>query len=151
MASGMVGGMESMVTDIKQADELLYLCSTIGIRDTDEESASVYHKVRFRDGLVVHCIPFASLVIHFVQCCQSISYYLRHLTEVYAPLSFLIFRVMRRKVRLRLYSSPHSSLPRSERSLPTSLVHIHLFCLPPNPTCRGSSGYNTCSSSRRQT
>eukprot|EP00039_Didymoeca_costata_P007369 m.99017 g.99017 ORF g.99017 m.99017 type:complete len:1397 (+) comp13660_c0_seq1:142-4332(+) len=38
------GLAEPTVTDLRQADHLLYLCSTLGIRDQDENSPAVYHK-----------------------------------------------------------------------------------------------------------
>lgn len=40
----LVGTAAPMVTDLKQADELLMLCSSIGMTDHDETSADVYHK-----------------------------------------------------------------------------------------------------------
>jgi hypothetical protein len=33
-----------LVTDLRQADELLVLCSSLGMRDKDEGSPSVYHR-----------------------------------------------------------------------------------------------------------
>lgn len=32
-----------LVTDLKQADELLVLCSSLGMRNKHEDSPSVYH------------------------------------------------------------------------------------------------------------
>lgn len=33
-----------LVTDLRQADELLVLCSSLGMRDKDEGTPSVYHR-----------------------------------------------------------------------------------------------------------